>query len=192
MTEHVRRLLGIDARVCPWWAAFTFDNALRPLIQNPDKILNGLIAPGQTAVDLGCGMGYFTIALARLVGENGRVIAVDLQDKMLQGTRRRAERAGLDERIRLHQCRPENLGVTERADFVLAFWMVHEVPSANGFMAQVHDLLKPTGRFLLVEPVVHVPAKSFIKTVAIARANGLRACKPPAVALSRTALFELG
>lgn len=68
-----------DQRVCPWWLAYTFDHALRRLIHRPEVILAGLVRPGQTVLDLGCGMGFFSLAMARLVGEQGRVICVDLQ-----------------------------------------------------------------------------------------------------------------
>ena len=73
----------MHGRVCPSWLAFVLNNPLRKLLQNPEKILKGLVQEGQTAVDLGCGPGFFTLPLARMVGESGRVIAVDLQSKML-------------------------------------------------------------------------------------------------------------
>ncbi len=191
MTHHPRAFHPTNGHVCPWWLAFTFDNPLRPLVHDPYKMLRGLVRPGQTAIDLGCGMGYFSIALARMVGENGRVIAVDLQTKMLERVERRAQRAGLERRIRVHQCRPDRLGVAEPADFILAFWMVHEVRDVDGFMVQIRTLLKPTGHLLIVEPKLHVSADSFIKTVDAASANGLRFCPSPDVRLSRAALFEL-
>jgi ubiquinone/menaquinone biosynthesis C-methylase UbiE len=63
---------------CPWWVCFTFDNPLRRVLQNPQKILSGLVNQGQTALDIGCGMGYFSIPLAQLVGSSGNVVCVDL------------------------------------------------------------------------------------------------------------------
>ena len=92
MSNKVRQILLMDDHVCPWWLCFTFDNPLRRLIHNPDRLLRSWIAPGQTAIDIGCGMGYFTLPMARLVGNSGRVIAVDLQAQMLDRLQRRAER----------------------------------------------------------------------------------------------------
>src|SRR5512146_115103 len=105
---------------CPWWFAYTFDNRLRRLLHDPAEILGGLAHAGDTVVDVGCGLGYFTIALADLVGPHGRVIAVDLQSEMLKRARRRAARRGLLERIDFHQCTPERIGLSMRVDFVLA------------------------------------------------------------------------
>ena len=138
--------------VCPWWLCPTFDNPLRRLIHNPNRILAGLVQPGQTALDLGCGMGYFSIPLARLVGSEGKVICVDLQEQMLAGVRRRAERTGVADRIRLHRAGTDGLGLTETVDFALAFWMLHEVPDQAAFLAEVRACLKPGSHLLIVEP----------------------------------------
>ena len=84
---------------CPWWLLFTFDNPLRKLIHDPIKILSPFVESGDTVLDVGCGMGYFSLGLAELVGEKGKVIAADLQPQMLAGLSKRAASAGLDERI---------------------------------------------------------------------------------------------
>jgi ubiquinone/menaquinone biosynthesis C-methylase UbiE len=141
-------------KVSPWWLAPTFDNPLRRLVHNPDAILAGLVRQGQTAFDLGCGMGYFTIPLARLVGDQGRVIAIDLQEKMLARVKRRAERAGVLDRIELHRAQPTQLGITSSGDFALAFWMVHEVPDQFAFLHEVHHMLKLGASFLIAEPMI--------------------------------------
>ena len=100
MTTHKRRS---KQPTCPWWFLFTFDNPLRKLYQNPERILAPYINEGDLVADLGCGMGYFSLPLARLVGDDGKVTAVDLQPQMLDGVKRRADRAGLQNRIYLHQ-----------------------------------------------------------------------------------------
>ena len=51
--------------VCPWWFAYTFDNPVRKLFHNPHKIFGGSIREGMTAMDIGCGMGYFSIEIGR-------------------------------------------------------------------------------------------------------------------------------
>ena len=151
--------------VCPWWLAYTFDNPIRRLIHNPEKMLNKFIKDGDTVVDIGCGMGYFSIGMAELVGEKGRVISVDLQEKMLETVRRRAEKKGLSSRITLHKCSPDKLGVNETADFALGFWMVHEVRNKDIFFNEIVTFLKPGALFLLVEPKMHVTEPYFRKIV---------------------------
>lgn len=76
--------------VCPPWCCFTFDNIFRRLVQDPNRILRPYIKPGWTVLDIGPGMGYFTIPTARLVGDTGKVIAADLQQEMLDGVDHRA------------------------------------------------------------------------------------------------------
>lgn len=178
--------------VCPWWFIWTFDNPLRRLIQDPGRILDGLISQGQTALDIGCGAGYFTLQLARLVGPGGTVIAADLQPQMLATTRRRAERAGLLPRIRLHQALPDRLGITGPVDFALAFWMVHEVRHREDFLREVAGLLRPEGRLLIAEPKLHVTASDFQWTVETACRAGLVRYAEPQIGFSRAALFQRG
>lgn len=179
-------------RVCPWWLAYTFDHGLRRLIHKPEVILAGLVLPGQTVLDIGCGMGFFSLAMARMVGEKGRVICVDLQKKMLDALERRAERAGLRSRMRLCQCRADQIGISEQGDFALSFWMVHEVPDKKAFFAEVLSLLKPGARYLLVEPRIHVAAPALGQTVEAACACGMKPCAELRVRLSRSVLFEKG
>ncbi len=177
------------AGVCPWWLLPTFDNPLRRLVQNPDRILCGLVQPGQIAADIGCGMGYFTLPLARMLGPQGRVYAVDLQAQMLAGLQRRATKAGLLERITLRQTPADRLELPELVDFALTFWMVHETPDPQVFLGQVHSLLKPGGKLLLVEPVIHVGQAAFDRTVRAAQAVGFTLLHPVQVKLSRAALL---
>ena len=176
--------------VCPWWFCYSFDNPLRRLFHDPEPLLVPYVKPGMTAVDIGCGMGYFTLGLAKRVGPGGKVIAVDLQEKMLAALGRRARKAELSDRIVLHRCRPDILGVEEPADFALAFWMVHEVMDKPRFFAQISAFLKPGGRLLLVEPKFHVARSRFERTVEVCRAAGFRLLGEPKVALSRAVLME--
>jgi 2-polyprenyl-3-methyl-5-hydroxy-6-metoxy-1,4-benzoquinol methylase len=147
------------------------------------------VAEGVTALDVGCGMGFFSLALARLVGPNGTVIAADLQPEMLTTTLRRAARAGLAERIRTHRCGERELGLTTQVDFALAFWMVHETPDPEGFVRQLAALLRPGGHLMIAEPRLHVSRRLFEETLAAARGCDLAYLEDPKARGSRSAVF---
>lgn len=180
-----------SVRVCPPQNARFLDNWVRRCLHNPDKIVGRYIEKGQTVLDLGCGPGMFSLALARMVGEEGKVISVDVQEEMLQILRRKSEHAGLSSRIILHKAQPKRIGVSEKVDFALAFYMVHEVPDKSSFLREVTSLIKPHGKFLIVEPKFHVSKGSFEETVEIAEASGLRLLSRPKIMFSRAALLEV-
>ena len=175
--------------VCPWWLCFTFDNPLRKLLHDPETILSPYVRPGSTVIDVGAGMGYFTIPLARLVGPAGHVTAIDIQAEMLAALARRARRCGVSERIKPYLATLDSLGNHPKADFVNAFWMVHEVPNQRAFLAEIFDFLKPEGLLLLAEPIFHVRKKSFLRTVQTAKEVGFIAKDMPKIHLSHSVLF---
>ena len=174
---------------CPWWLLFTFDNPLRRLVHNPSQILLPFVEPGETVLDVGCGMGYFSLPMAQLVGENGHVLAVDLQPQMLDGLRKRARRAGLADRIESQLCTPDELNVTGPFHFALAFWMVHEAQNPTSLLEQIHQSLVSGGQLLLVEPKVHVSRRQFESTIAISTCVGFEHVGHPPVKVSWSALF---
>jgi ubiquinone/menaquinone biosynthesis C-methylase UbiE len=178
-----------DKHVCPWWLCFTFDNIFRKLIQDPSKILKPYIKEGDTILDVGPGMGYFTIPLARLTGAKGHVIAADIQEKMLLALKKRADQGGLDKRIIRHLSSPDSLGVKEKVNFILAFWMVHEVPDKQRFLNELFLVLKDNGTFLLVEPAIHVTKANFEETVNLAIQAGFALSERPRIFTSRSALL---
>jgi 2-polyprenyl-3-methyl-5-hydroxy-6-metoxy-1,4-benzoquinol methylase len=178
------------AHFCPWWLAYTFDNRLRSLVHRPEKVLSPYIRPGMTVMDAGCGMGHFSIGMTGLVGDDGLVISVDIQKEMLEVVQGRAEKAGVDHRIRTYQCTPEGIGDHKNVNFALAFWMVHEVPRPNDFFEQIHSCLATEGMLLVAEPRLHVSAKFFKQLIKGAENAGLRLCEEPPVRFSRAALFS--
>jgi ubiquinone/menaquinone biosynthesis C-methylase UbiE len=176
--------------VCPWWLAYTFDNPLRRLIHNPGKILSAYVKKGMTVIDIGCGMGFFTLGLAELVGDTGMVIAVDLQQQMLDIMVKRATGKGLAHRIIPHRADPTAIGVTTPVDFGLAFWMIHEVPAPALFFKEVAVILKPAAKLLYAEPAFHVPAGKYNEILAVAEKTGLSMNMTLAIRFSRAALLQ--
>lgn len=178
----------MDEHTCPWWFVYSFDNPIRRLVHDPVPLLGGLVGEGQTAVDLGCGAGYFTLPLAQIVGPEGRVIALDVQPRMLKTAERRARRRRLDDRVDFRLCHADRLRLVETVDFVLAFWVVHEVAMPEAFLREIRAALKPGGRFLVVEPKVHVPRHRFDATMALARRSGFQVVPGPKIRFSRSIL----
>jgi tRNA A58 N-methylase Trm61 len=93
------------SHTCPWWFGYFLLNPLRRLGQRPTRVLRPFVRPGMLVVEPSCGMGFFTLDLVRMVGPEGRVVAIDLQEKMLAGVRRRAARAGMEGRIDIRLAR---------------------------------------------------------------------------------------
>jgi ubiquinone/menaquinone biosynthesis C-methylase UbiE len=189
MDKIFRHLIFRNKHVCPRWLCFTFDNIFRELLHDPYKILRPYIKEGDTVLDVGPGIGYFTIPMAHLVGNRGRVIVADVQNKMLLAIKERAKRAGVLPRVNLHLASADSLGVKTKVDFILAFWMVHEVLDKEQFFSEAHFLLKKNGKFLMVEPKFHVSRKKFVRTLDYARKAGFTIKNSPYVSLSRAALF---
>jgi ubiquinone/menaquinone biosynthesis C-methylase UbiE len=176
--------------VCPWWLAYSFDNPIRKLFHKPQQMLAPYVREGMLVMDMGCGMGFFSIGMAKLVGDRGRVIAVDLQSKMLAVTQKRARRIGLENRVTTHKCRPDAIGIKETVDFILTFWMVHEIPDKTEFFGQLHANLDSKGKLLMAEPKMHVTAKRFQEILARARTVGLQLADQPPIRFSHSAVLE--
>ena len=181
------------SHTCPWWFGYFLLNPLRRLAQRPTRVLRPFVRPGMLVVEPGCGMGFFTLDLARMVGPDGRVVAIDLQEKMLAGLRRRAARAGLEGRIDMRLARPDRLGIADlagRVDLVLAFYVVHEIREPAAFFAEVAAALKRGGAVLVVEPPLHVPRAAFAESIAVAERAGLRLAARPRIGPNKVALLE--
>jgi ubiquinone/menaquinone biosynthesis C-methylase UbiE len=161
--------------VCPWWLGYFLLIPLRQFSQNPQLLLSPYVRKGMTVLEIGPGMGYFSLALAELVGEQGKVICVDIQEKMLARLRKRAQKAGLLNRIATILASQESLLVQDfegKVDFTLAFAVVHEVPDQARVFGEMHRSMKPGGLLLLSEPKGHVTQEAFADSLAIAKATG--------------------
>ncbi|MGD8766080.1 MAG: methyltransferase domain-containing protein [Desulfobacteraceae bacterium] len=180
-----------NGHVCPWWLAYTFDNPIRKLFHKPQKMLSPYVKEGMRVMDVGCGIGFFSIGMAKMVGDNGKVIAVDLQQKMLDIMLKRAKHAGIADRISPHHCEPDKIGILEKVDFILTFWMVHEVGNQKHFFRQLSSILASGGKILMAEPKMHVSAEEIEKIIKIAHSTGLRLQGQPAIRFSHTALFRI-
>jgi SAM-dependent methyltransferase len=180
--------------VCPWWLGPLLTIPMRRWVQDPAKLLAPFVQAGMKVLEPGPGMGFFTLDLAEMVGDGGKVIAVDLQPRMLKGLMKRAAKAGLEGRIETRVAETSNhMGLADlqgTVDFALAFAVVHEMPSATNFFAEVAPCLKPNGCVLMVEPAGHVPNNVFDDQVKAAEAAGLTMTERPKIWHSLTAVLK--
>jgi|SRR5579884_344259 len=154
----------MSKRVCPWWLGYFLASPVRRWISDdPRKLLAPYVREGMTVLEPGPGMGFFTVPLAELVGASGRVIAVDLQPRMIAGLKRRVAKAGLAGRVESRVVAADSLSVSDLAgkvDFILAFALVHEMPSSSRFFQEVGAAAKSGAKLLLAEPAGHVKEKN--------------------------------
>jgi ubiquinone/menaquinone biosynthesis C-methylase UbiE len=177
-------------RVCPVELAGSLDNRIRRWFQNPRKILSPYLQEGMKALDFGCGPGFFTIDMAQLVGHSGRVIAADLQQGMLDRLKRKIRGTELEERITLHKTDADKIGLSGEFDFILAFYMLHEIPDQEIFFNEAANLLNPGGQMLIVEPPFHVSGSAFQGTLGKAEKAGFILLEGPKVFFGKTALLK--
>jgi ubiquinone/menaquinone biosynthesis C-methylase UbiE len=162
-------------RVCPVEISGSLDLKIRKWLQNPGKIIKPFIKEGMTVLDIGCGVGFFSTVIAEMVGPGGKVIASDLQAGMLEKLKVKIRGTDIENRIELHQNQQVTIGVSEPVDFILAFYMVHEVPNPAAFFRELKSILKKDGRILVVEPkLFHVSQKAFQQTMDVAQESGLK------------------
>lgn len=177
-------------RVCPVGMAGSLDNRVRRWLQDPRKILRPYLKEGMTVLDLGCGPGFFTLEIARMVGRTGRVIAADFQEGMLAKLRAKIQGTELAERIVLHTCAQNTIGWRDQVDFVLAFYVVHEIPTQPELFKELASIVRPDGQVLLVEPPFHVSKSAFRESVRLAQQSGFKAEEGPNVFFGRTAILK--
>ena len=159
-------------RVCPWWLGCFLASPVRKLQYNPRTILAPYVKQGMTVLDFGSAMGFFSIPLAQMVGPAGKVICVDMQEKMLARLKKRAQKAGVSAQIETRLCAQNSFGLEPLAgkiDFVLLFAVAHEVPAREALFAALASVLKPGANLLFAEPRGHVSAENFARTLAVAK-----------------------
>lgn len=178
--------------VCPVELAGILDSRFRRILQNPAKILTPFVRENMHVLDLGCGPGFFTVEMASLVGAKGTVYAVDLQQGMLDRLKAKISTTDLADRIVLHQCQQHGLRLPAKSgfDFILAFYVVHEIHAKDQLFSELAEHLKFNGKILVVEPPFHVSKRNFREMIQLAAQAGLTVTDHPKILFSKTALLE--
>jgi ubiquinone/menaquinone biosynthesis C-methylase UbiE len=127
--------------------------------------------------------------MAKMVGEGGSVIAVDLQEHMLMKVNKKAAKHGVLKRMEFHQCESNTINLHRKVDFILAFYVLHETPDPYRFLCEMKDMLKNDAKLLVVEPRMHVSQQMFDTMCIEAERAGLKAVEFPKSKGGRSVLF---
>lgn len=155
---------------CPSWLRwmveldnpFTKTNRAATILEHLD------VHPGMTVGDIGCGPGRVTIPLAKAVGPEGKVIAVDVQSGMLDRVRQKAEAEGLTHITFLQaEIGDSRLG-QERFDRAVLVTVLGEIPDQKAAMREIHAAMKPGGILSITEVIFdpHFQRRSTVTSVA--------------------------
>jgi len=173
--------------VCPPEKAGGLNSKLRKIVQNPKKILKNYVKPGMKVLDFGCGPGMFAMELAEL---NTEVIAADLQEEMLKILKENIKNTKYEEKIKIVKCDEDQINVNEKVDFILAFYVLHEVKNKEKFFKQAKEILKRESKLYLAEPTFQVSRNEFEEELELAEKQGFKTIKRPKYWLSRVAVLE--
>jgi ubiquinone/menaquinone biosynthesis C-methylase UbiE len=136
-------------------SAFAEDWLVRPEREKeeaPEAMLDALgLQPGQTVADVGAGVGYHAVRIARRVGPSGRVFATDVQAEMLARLEMNVREAGVTNVTAVHTSGAQTGLPAAAIDLVLMVDVFHELADPEAFLAALKPALKPAGRVALVE-----------------------------------------
>ena len=178
---------------CPWLMQYMLASPIRKLLEPPRGLVGPFVKPGMTVAEPGCGFGLISLELARLVGEKGKVISVDLEPRAVERLKKRAGKAGLAERMDLRTCGSRDLGLADyegRIDLIAVIHTLHEFEDLPGFLMQAAALLKSSGHLLVVEPKGHVSPAEFQAELECCKLAGFEVLETPDISRrSMTALL---
>lgn len=128
------------------------DSPQRKRLFNPARFLKFLgIKPDMYVADIGCGTGFFTVLLSRVVGEKGRVFAVDISKEMLRDVRKRIKKEGIrNVRVMLSKENEIPIG-SKRIDYCLLSSVVHELENKTLFFKELGRILKDRGEIGVID-----------------------------------------
>ncbi len=161
----LRASIHQSPRPMPHQVAGLLDHPLRLRYRDPAETL-GLfgVSAGMTVLELGCGSGLFTVEMAQMVGEQGKVHAVDIQASLVEQTIKRAMEAGVGERVQTHHSGVYELPLPDECiDLAVAVATLGEIPNCAAGLQEIARVLKPVGRLAVSEELpdpAYVPART--------------------------------
>lgn len=136
----------------PQFMANVIDNPLRHRIQPPvETPARHGIEPGMTVLEVGPGNGTYSVATARRVGDRGKVVTIDIEPRMIERVRRRAQAEGVDN-IEAKVANVYDLPFADGfSDAIYMIAVIGEIPEPDRAMREFHRLLSPSGTLAFSE-----------------------------------------
>ncbi len=142
-----------------------FPRVLAPLLQQRARLryldLERLldlcgVTPDMTVLEVGCGTGVATAALARRMTGSGRVIALDMQESLLHQAQSRVEATGCADKVTFHWATPETAPLAlHTSDLILLGSVLGEIPEIHDFLTRLFEVAKPKSRLVVYEEALH-------------------------------------
>ena len=109
------------SKIIPWHIGLAIVEPISRLFESPSRLVGPYVKRGQVVADLGCGRGLYTLALAQLVGPEGKVYSIDLDSKNIQALQKKSGKAGYGN-IEAHTASAADVSfIKDRSvDFILA------------------------------------------------------------------------
>lgn len=172
-----------------FWKHYFFNNKFRTIFQNPNKILSPYIKAGDFVVDYGCGTGFFAIPMKKLVTSSGQVFAIDIEERALKILDNKVNR-GINSIVVDNPTILNSERLKNKVDFVLSFWALHGMEDKNDFLEKIKFILNENGKFLLVEPKIHIKKQDIDNEVKMIVDYGFLKIEEPNIKFSHSVLFK--
>jgi SAM-dependent methyltransferase len=172
LMSRLAALFGKSAP-CPAALSWVVNNPIRRRYMRPVLDRVG-IGPGERVLELGPGPGAFTVEAARRVGPEGRLIAVDIQPKMIAQVEKQVQEAGLTN-VETHVASACALPLDDASvDRTFLITVLPEIPDQDLALAELHRVLRPGGVLSITEEFLDPDYPFAFETVRRVEAAGFR------------------
>jgi demethylmenaquinone methyltransferase/2-methoxy-6-polyprenyl-1,4-benzoquinol methylase len=159
------------------------ESRLRYRFLGPMKILSGAgILPGQTILEVGCGTGFFTLPAARLIGDQGRLVAIDILSESVDYVTRKAQAANLRNVQVIRTNAMDTCLDAGSFDTVLLFGVIPApMLPLSRLLPEMHRVMKAEGNLAVWPPVPGWLPQSILRSnlfTLIQRRNGVYRFRP--------------
>ncbi|BBB89657.1 MAG TPA: methyltransferase domain-containing protein [Methylomusa anaerophila] len=128
------------------------DNPQRRRLLPPAETLRRLgLKAGDSMADIGCGIGYFTLPAAQIVGSQGKIYALDIMAAMIEETKSKVRENRLTN-VELLQVKENDFMLADQTvQYAFACLVAHEAEDLSAFFRETARILEPAGRVVIIE-----------------------------------------